>query len=452
MIEIEFRERPMHVLIITYVFPPSGGVGAGRSLKLVKYLPTYGVKPTVLTVSNPSVPLVDNTLSRDVDPGLKVIRARTLEPSYSMKKHVWANHPSYLKLHHSMLHLPRTMFSQTANLARQLLIPDPQVMWLPDAHRALGQLLLADPPDVVFITAPPFSLFLLSLITRLRPQTAVVFDYRDEWTTLRTSYKMLTSNVLRNAGALLERVILRFAHVITTATEAFRHNLLYRFPYLNPERVITVTNGYDPDDFPVSLPSPPTDRFVATYAGTVHDLTTPRGFLQAVRLLHERSPELAKLLEVHFIGRVVATELEHFEGMDAFNVHRLGFVPKEAVMPALAESHLVLCIQGEFKGAERIYPAKIFELLHLGRPCLTLSPRGVLTELVENHRCGVALPPNDIPAIAAFLEEQLRLFRDGKYQINSPAIGIERFHRREIAGEFVKVFRLASSLTPQSAG
>src|ERR1700704_5100903 len=79
----------LRALLISYVFPPTGGVGGGRVSKLAKYLPAHGVVPAVLTAKNPSVPLVDLSLERDVARDLEIVRAWTLEPGYRLKKAAW---------------------------------------------------------------------------------------------------------------------------------------------------------------------------------------------------------------------------------------------------------------------------------------------------------------------------------------------------------------------------
>ncbi|HVH46048.1 MAG TPA: hypothetical protein VM925_27050, partial [Labilithrix sp.] len=205
-------------------------------------------------------------------------------------------------------------------------------------------------------------------------------------------------------------------------------------------------NGFDPDDFPKKLEPPPTDRFVVSYVGTVFRLTSPTGFLGAVRRLHRTEPELAKLLEVRFIGRVVDLEAAAFEGTEQLGVRRLGYMDHEEALRSLGSSHLALCILDEAPGVERIYPAKIFELMHLGRPTLTLTPDGALARLVEKHHVGDRLPPRDEEAIAAYLASKLRAFRDGKLPAGGEVMrgrGIEQFDRRTIAGKFAAVMRTA---------
>jgi glycosyltransferase involved in cell wall biosynthesis len=428
---------PLRVLVVSYAFPPVGGAGVQRVLKLVKYLPRHGVTASVLTVKNPSVPIRDPSLEGEIPEGTQIVRASTFEPGYSTKRLAWdaaaQTTPGALA----------RCKKQLVAIGRTLLIPDPQVLWLPLAGLALAARItssLAD--DVVFISGPPFSQFLLATLAGLRPGTAVVLDYRDEWTTTLGVYEMAGS---ARGSAWLERAILHSATAVTTATEAFRKELLARHPFLDASRVHTVPNGYDPDDFPKPLPLPVTDRFVLTYVGTVFRLTSARGLLDAIRLLHAREPELGALLDVRFVGRIVETEAAHFEGMEPLGVRRLGYLEHAQALAGLSRSHAVLCLLDDCPGAERIYPAKIFEIMHLGRPCLALAPEGALADLVRKHALGDVVHPRDAEAICAALSRMLRLFRDGqRAPADTRAVGIDGFHRERLAGQFAQIFRDAA--------
>ena len=422
-------------LLVAYAFPPVGGAGVQRMSKLAKYLPLHGFTPSVLTVANPSVPLTDESLVRDLPPDLDVIRARSLEPGYAAKKVAWEAaadaKPSRKK----------QALRFATGLVRQLAYPDIQMLWMPGAHVALASRLVRRPPDVVLISGPPFSQFLLAPLARTR--AAVVLDYRDEWSLIRGAYEMTRSTVARLIGDPLEALLLRTAHMVTTATEEFRENLLKRFSFLDPSSVVAIPNGYDPEDFPAELPSPPRDRFVVSHVGTVFKLTSPAGLLGAIRRLHATEPELAKLMDVKFIGRIVDLETAAFEGMDALGVQRIGYLDHDEAVRALASSHLVLCILDDTPGVERIYPAKIFELMVIKRPSLTLAPDGALSRLVERHKIGDRLQPRDEAAICALLASKLRAFRDGQAATVMAPVGIEQYDRRVIAGEFAKVMRAA---------
>ena len=431
---------PLRVLVVSYVFPPVGGAGVQRVLKLVKYLPRHGVQASVLTAKNPSVPLRDASLAREVPPGTEVLRARTFEPAYSAKKLAWRVAAG------SKQGVAARLKGLAVTLGRRLLLPDPQLLWLPDAGRVLAQRLRGERPDVVFISGPPFSQFLLASLARLGPDTAVVLDYRDEWTMLASAYEM---SAAARANAWLERRVLSHAHAITTATAEFRDTLLARFPSLDPNRVHAIPNGYDDEDFPENLPVPSRRRFVLTYSGTVFRLTSAAGFMKGLRLLHAAEPDLARLLDVRFVGRIVDTETRHFEGCEALGVTRLGYLEHAQAIAQSAESHALLCILDDVHGVERIYPAKIFEIMRLGRPCLALTPEGALARLVRHHRLGEVIHPRDGEAVAGTLAKMLRAFRDDVAIPHAP-IGIAGFDRCSQAGRFVEVFREAKALATRS--
>jgi hypothetical protein len=247
----------------------------------------------------------------------------------------------------------------------------------------------------------------------------------------------------------MEARLIRAAHMITTATEAFRQNILARFPFLDPGQVVSIPNGYDPADFPETLsgPAADADKLTVTYAGTLFKLTSARGFLGGVRRLHAAEPQLARRLRVRFLGRIVETEQDYFAGSEALGVERTGYVPHDEVTRALAASHLGLCILDEAPFVERVYPAKIFELMHLadrfGLRTLTLSPPGALAELVAAHRVGPLLGPRDEAGIAAFLADELRAFAAGGRPAPERPVGVERYDRRALAGEFARVIEQA---------
>ena len=70
------------ILIITYYWPPSGGAGVQRWVKLSKYFSKQGIIPYVITVdpAKASYALLDPTLKDDVDSSVKIIRTNTNEP------------------------------------------------------------------------------------------------------------------------------------------------------------------------------------------------------------------------------------------------------------------------------------------------------------------------------------------------------------------------------------
>jgi len=68
------------VLVISYNWPPSGGIGVQRWLKFSKYLPEYGWEPVILTVDPEyaTYPATDFSLLGDIPP-VEVHKTRAVD-------------------------------------------------------------------------------------------------------------------------------------------------------------------------------------------------------------------------------------------------------------------------------------------------------------------------------------------------------------------------------------
>ncbi len=124
-------------------------------------------------------------------------------------------------------------------------------------------------------------------------------------------------------------------------------------------------------------------------------------------------------------------------------MERVGYVTHEEAVRSLATSHLILVILDDTPGVERMYPAKTFEAMAIGRPTLVLAPHdSALAQLVRLHAVGDLLPPRDEGRICDYLIAKLKEFRDGSRETPvAKPVDIERFDRRQTAGEFARVMR-----------
>src|SRR5271157_2634524 len=76
------------VLLISYSFPPAGGVGVQRALALARYLPPAGLSVSVLTARNPITHVRDAALQERIPAEVRVHRTSTLEPPYALRQRV----------------------------------------------------------------------------------------------------------------------------------------------------------------------------------------------------------------------------------------------------------------------------------------------------------------------------------------------------------------------------
>src|SRR6185312_23768 len=78
------------ILLISYLFPPVGGIGVQRALSLAKYLPRSGFEVHVLKATNAGGPVYDPDLARQIPEGVQVHEAFTPEIPFALRQRVWA--------------------------------------------------------------------------------------------------------------------------------------------------------------------------------------------------------------------------------------------------------------------------------------------------------------------------------------------------------------------------
>src|SRR5205823_2929044 len=173
-------------------FPPQGGGGVQRTLKFVKYLPSEGWLPVVHSVSNPYWTLQDPTLVGEIPPVVKVSRSRTFEferfaratdelisreaePGRERDRQARAPRRSGGGL--------RRLFKSVAGLVqRHLLVPDPQITWVPGAFLKSLSVIRREGVTLLYSSSPPNSGQVLGLLLKRATGLPWVADFRDPWT------------------------------------------------------------------------------------------------------------------------------------------------------------------------------------------------------------------------------------------------------------------------------
>jgi len=143
------------VLILTYYWPPAGGPGVQRVLKLVKYLPDFGWDPIILTVKDGEYPAFDPSLEKEIPPSCRVIQTKTVEffKAFRTLSGKGEKKPAdiYVLKHRGMK--PREKFFTWIRQA--FFIPDARLGWIPFAISKGAQVIREEQPDLIFSCSPP---------------------------------------------------------------------------------------------------------------------------------------------------------------------------------------------------------------------------------------------------------------------------------------------------------
>jgi glycosyltransferase involved in cell wall biosynthesis len=424
------------VLLVTYPFPPVGGAGVQRVVKFVKYLGRYGWEPTVLTVSNPSVPLFDHSLDSDIPPGTVVRRARSYEPGYATKASVGSNGTR------------RGVKARVGRMARGagglVLQPDPQILWLPQAVREGKRILKENNYDVIFASGPPFSTFLIARRLGRFARLPVVLDYRDEWTISNAYWE--NKKIGRLSRFIQERMqnrVLRSAKAVIATTQASANSLDEHCRRAGSGATVTwIYNGYDSDDFDHLTAADRNESLLRlVYTGTLWNLTSAAPIVEAVRVLSARRPELAAGLEIVLVGRRTGNQvgvIEDLRGLPCKTVV-LDYLDHSDALGLMASADALLLLLSDLPGAGRVVPAKLFEYIATRRPILSVMPQGEAWGLLDGYPNANRYRPGDTEAIASWLENAIVSRQPASTEVPTSGFDIRPYSRDHQASQLADI-------------
>jgi glycosyltransferase involved in cell wall biosynthesis len=366
----------MKVLLVTMYFPPAGGGGVQRPLKLATHLPALGIETHVLAPDDPKWLHRDEELRPPTQ--AFVHRAAYLGPR--------ARLPS--EELHGLTGGDR-LLAQARLAYRRLLLPDASVTWAPTAVPAAVRLVKREGIDVVITTSPPVSMNLIGASVKRLTGVPWIADLRDA--VLGNADVRFERSSVRAKEKALERVVRlvgRRADAVVAVSEAIGDEVR-RFEPAGPVRVIP--NGCDFDDF-AGIEYRPGNQFRITHTGSFFGKRNPRTFLTAV------AESGLEDVVARFVGDFRAADGEWVKELglgDRLEV--LDYVPHRRALQLQRDSEANLLLLPEAGERGRVVPSgKIFEYLAAERPILAaVPPDGAAADLVRRTGAGVVVAPDD---------------------------------------------------------
>lgn len=402
------------VLVVAYYFPPFGGGGVQRTTKYVKYLPQFGWQPLVLTVQERYADMRDPSLEGDVSPSLPIFRTAALL-------------------------LPRRFPWRLRNLiGRWLFVVDQQLGWLPFATRGALQLHKRQQLDAVYTTSAPYTAHLIGLQIKKRTGLPWVADFRDPWVD-NFAHSFPTALHERGSQRLEQRVV-ETADRITVVSEPMRRALLARYPALDPSRILTLPNGYDPEDFRgLETLDNGSDRMRIIYSGSFYGQRTPISFLHALQVAIARGNLPADKVQVILVGNTPRDIRERIAELGLGGLVEItGYLPHRESLGYLSGADLLLLIVGSGPNTEAVLTAKVFEYLAAGKPILCLAPPCAAADLVREARAGVVVEPENVNEIATQLACLFQQWEKGELRIASDQQVVARYDRRQLTASLAR--------------
>jgi glycosyltransferase involved in cell wall biosynthesis len=384
----------MRVLIVSFYFPPAGGGGVQRVLKLCRHLPELGVEVDVLAPDDPKWGAVDPGLAAGIPPTTTVHRARYRGPSHAQTP------AARLAAAHGV----RALGVRAALLGRSLLLPDPEIAWFADAVRAGTRAVREREIDVVLSTSPPNSSHVITAAIARRTGVPHVADFRDSWlANPHRRYERRSVRAKRAVEGRIARAALRRVAAVSAVTPSIAEEAAALAPPGTPVRV--VANGCDFDEFD-GLAYVRGERMRIVHAGSFFGQRTPRPFLGAFAALLRERPELRGRLQAVFLGELRPADRGWALGLGLADALLLeGFRPHAEALAAMRAADVLLLLVPRAGGRGlSVVSGKVYEYLAAQRPILALvPPEGDAAALLRDTGSAWIADPDDESEILAAL-------------------------------------------------
>lgn len=434
------------LLMVAVEFAPVQTTGAFRPLAFAKYLPEFGIQPTVITITPEDAANlwhapVNNALLEHVPQGVRVHRLSSLKP-------VRREGPKRRML--------RRLVTLGDGIKARYSKPLMDLIEMEPALRTC---------DTVYVTVPPFGTASLGALAAKLAKAPIILDLRDAWSQADFGHRQSYLHYLVDLKE--EQRAFDQTNCIITVTDRLRTLVLKNNPQMSHDHIEVIENGFDGPLLGPSMAAvnPGKEVFNICYIGEfywappkadfIYNLIRPHRwllyhpnngdwsyrsplyFFHAWRKLMEWAPDIAQRIRFHHIGtkQPWLAPLASMFGLEDF-CHSRGYVAKEA-LPALMDDmdvFLATCTKRPPPGDYAI-SLKTFDYFTSAKPVLAFVTEGIQRDVLERSGIGIICDPDD-PVGAA--ESIRRLVVDGiQLQLNHTYVN--QFHRREAARRLARV-------------
>lgn len=402
------------VLIITYYWPPSGGIGVLRCLKFVKYLRGFGWEPIVVAPSNPDYPYIDKGNFKDIPEGIEVLYTPIWEP-FRLFKFLTGRKSSSLN---NIVHVrdKKSVFDELGIWIRgNFFIPDARAFWIKPTVKALSQYLKTNRVDAILSDGPPHTNTVIATKIAKKHNIPFLADFQDPWTQV-DYYKLFKIGYFADIKhKMLEQECFKTANKITIASPSWKKDI----ETIGAKNVDVVYYGYDEDDFKAIVPVPD-KKFSICHAGLLGSDRNPENLWIALNQLVENSNEFKEHLSIKILGQV---DLSVINSIKKYNLERYlenkGIVVRATSLQEISNAWLLLLPLNKADNVKGRIPGKFYEYIRTGRPVISFGPHGTdVNNIIDDYSLGQNFEWDDVSLLKDYIFKYFENFLQDRFGSN----------------------------------
>ena len=426
------KPESIKLLIITYYWPPAGGPGVQRWLKFVKYLPDFGVQPIVYIPENPTYPIVDENLIKEVSDQAIILQHKIFEPyqlaSFFSKNKTKKMNSGIIPNQKKQSFLDKAFLWIRGNL----FIPDARVFWVKSSVTYLEKYILENDIDTIITSGPPHSLHLIGLELKQKLNVKWFADFRDPWTTIGYHKSLRLSNYAAKKHKTLEHQVLNSADTIIVTSKTTKTE----FEAITTKPIVVITNGYDTEKVEIEALD---SKFSLAHIGSFLSERNPMILWESLVELLDEIPDFKSNLEIKLIG---AVGQEVLETITEFGLHpylnNLGYISHFEAIAHQRKSQVLLLIEINSEDTKSIIPGKLFEYMVSGRPIIAVGPNGSdFDKIITTTNTGVFFDYSKKMKLKSVLLGFYNQYLEGTLKSNG--IGLQQYSRRSLTEKLVEL-------------
>jgi glycosyltransferase involved in cell wall biosynthesis len=428
------------VLIITYYWPPSGGAGVQRWLKFVKYLDKFGWQPIVYTALNGEMPVIDNSLEKDIPAKTIIVKQPIWEPYSFYKKFTGRKKTDKINASFLNENKKQGLLQKISVWIRgNFFIPDARKFWIKPSIKFLEGYIQKNNIQYIISSGPPHSMHLIALgLKKKNSALKWLADFRDPWTNIDFYEKLMLTKMADTKHRSQEISVLQNADIVVSIgklmNEEFQ-NIFVKAGGTNVTKFKVITNGYDEDDI-VNDNTKKDEKFSIAHIGTLVKDRNPSVLWRVLSELIKENELFKTQLEIKLVGKIDIFVKEDIEKFNlAGYVKKIEYLPHSEVILQQRRSRVLLLLVNNTKNAKGILTGKFFEYMAANVPILAIGPtEGDLAKIMKETNVGFM---SDFEDSQTLKKNILQLF-DG-YAPSSIMNEVMKYSRKNLTKELAEI-------------
>lgn len=403
--------------------------GVQRSLKFAKYLKQFNWEPTVITAGNIGYFAHDDSLMKEAEDAqirIERVGGRDIHSKLAKK---------------GTVKIPREVFRKfLSNTSKMVFIPDNKAGWSNQAYLRAKEILKKEEHDLIYVSCPPFSSFMMAVKLKKEFGLPLFVDYRDLWYGNQFSFSPTPYHTMKHKN--YEYASLKSADKVFVINRRIKERILKQYQFLTFEDVVILPHGFDPEDFEKVVQIPKTNnKLILTYSGMFYENITPKYFIQAFKKLSQVRPDIAANYQLHFVGhfRIENQKFVNRLGLQEF-VKDHGYLNHIDAVSRMMSSDVLWMMIGNTQSAETISTSKLFEYFGTRKPVLGCVPDGAAKTALEEYGASFVVPPDDINAIMNAFIKINELYKKNMLPAPNEEY-VERHNRLKLTEQLAKQFQ-----------